>query len=168
MVKWGGARCSLAFVAFRLPPSASWTRATSSRRPPWSLFAIVGVSIIMLTGWAGQVSLGQMAVVGVGAVDRRAGHQRVGPRPRRSPSSSAALAGAVVAVIVGLPALRVRGLFLAVTTLAFAITASNYLLNPKYFAWIPQGPLERPPLFGKLDLEPPRQHVLPVPRRARS
>jgi branched-chain amino acid transport system permease protein len=57
-------------------------------------------------------------------------------------------------LVVGLPALRVRGLFLAVTTLAFTITASAYLLNPEYFGWIPRGRVERPPLFGAIDLEP--------------
>ena len=30
-------------------------------------FAIIGLSLVVLTGWAGQVSLGQMAIVGVGA-----------------------------------------------------------------------------------------------------
>ena len=63
------------------------------------------------------------------------------------------IAGAVVAVVVGLPALRVRGLFLAVTTLAFAITASNYLLNPRYMTWIPPGRINRRTLFGRFDLE---------------
>ena len=38
-----------------------------------------------------------------------------------------AAAGVVAAVVVGLPALRLRGLFLAVTTLAFAVVAADYL-----------------------------------------
>ena len=37
--------------------------------------------------------------------------------------------GAVASVIIGLPALRIRGLFLAVTTLAFAVATSSFLLN---------------------------------------
>ena len=39
----------------------------SSRRPPSWFFAIVGISLVVLTGWAGQVSLGQMGFVAVGA-----------------------------------------------------------------------------------------------------
>ena len=61
--------------------------------------------------------------------------------------------GAAVAVVVGLPALRARGLFLAVTTLAFATTSAYFLLNPTYAGWIPTGRIERPPLFGVIDLE---------------
>jgi branched-chain amino acid transport system permease protein len=117
------------------------------------LFGIIGVSIIMLTGWAGQVTLGQMAVVGVGAVTGALATSEWGLDLSLAVLIGG-LAGSVVAVIIGLPALRVRGMFLAVTTLAFAITASNFLLNPTYFAWIPKGRIERPPLFGKLDLEP--------------
>ena len=30
-------------------------------------FAIIGISLVVLTGWAGQISLGQMAIVGIGA-----------------------------------------------------------------------------------------------------
>jgi branched-chain amino acid transport system permease protein len=63
----------------------------------------------------------------------------------------AGIAGAFAAVVVGLPALRLRGLFLAVTTLAFTIAASNYLLNPQYARWIPLK-VERVPLFGTIDL----------------
>jgi branched-chain amino acid transport system permease protein len=118
------------------------------------VFAMVGVSIMMLTGWAGQVSLGQMGFVGVGAA--------IGALATKQwhldlmvAIPLAGTAGALVAVLVGLPALRVRGLFLAVTTLAFTITASNYLLNPDYpiARWIPTKHLERPPLFGRIDLE---------------
>ena len=41
--------------------------------------------------------------------------------------------GALVAVAIGLPALRIRGLFLAVTTLAFAVALDSYFLNPVNF-----------------------------------
>jgi branched-chain amino acid transport system permease protein len=64
----------------------------------------------------------------------------------------AGLAGAAVAVVVGLPALRLPGLFLAVTTLAFALACSNYLLNRKEQSWIPTDRLARPALFRTFDL----------------
>ena len=38
------------------------------------IFGIVGVSLVVLTGWAGQVSLGQMAFVGIGAAVGGCGH----------------------------------------------------------------------------------------------
>ena len=44
------------------------------------------------------------------------------------------LTGVVAAVIVGLPSLRIQGLYLAVTTLAFGYAVPNYILNGHY--WI--------------------------------
>ncbi|HWD54174.1 MAG TPA: ABC transporter permease [Acidimicrobiales bacterium] len=109
--------------------------------------AIVGCSIVVLTGWSGQVSLGQMsfAAVGgvIGAVALIDWHWDL--------SLTLLLAGAVaaaVAVVVGLPTLRLDGMFAAVTTLAFALAASGYLLVPAEFSWIPQGQLGVPYLFG--------------------
>ena len=58
-------------------------------------------------------------------------------------------------MLVGLPALRVKGLFLAVTTLGFGVTASSWLLNPRFFDWIPTGRIERPDLAGQIDLNSP-------------
>ena len=109
--------------------------------------AIVGCSVVVLTGWSGQVSLGQMsfAAVGgvIGAVALIDWHWDL--------SLALLLAGstaAVVAVVVGLPTLRLDGMFAAVTTLAFALAASGYLLVPAEFSWIPQGQLGVPYLFG--------------------
>ena len=92
------------------------------------IFGIVAASLVVLTGWAGQVSLGQMGFVGVGAfvggalTDHRGWDLAVA-------MLVAGLVGAVAAVIVGYPALRRRGLTLAVSTLAFGLFVSDYLLN---------------------------------------
>jgi branched-chain amino acid transport system permease protein len=64
----------------------------------------------------------------------------------------AGLAGAVAAMAIGLPALRIQGLFLAVVTLAFALATSSYLLNRTYIQWLPTGRIPRVPLFGRIDL----------------
>lgn len=116
-----------------------------------AVFALIGLSILVLTGWAGQVSLGQMSFVAVGAV--------VGAVATDTWSLDlsaalvlAGLAGAAAAVVVGLPALRLPGLYLAVTTLAFALASSNFLLNRKEQSWIPAGRLDRPDLFKTFDL----------------
>ena len=63
----------------------------------------------------------------------------------------AGAAGAVVALVVGLPTLRLDGVFVAVTTLAFGLAASGYLLDRAEFSWIPQGTLGVPYLFGVSD-----------------
>jgi branched-chain amino acid transport system permease protein len=57
-------------------------------------------------------------------------------------------------LLIGLPALRIRGLFLAVTTLAFSLATSSYLLNPHYFKFLPKpsDTVHRFVLFGRIDI----------------
>jgi ABC-type branched-subunit amino acid transport system permease subunit/ABC-type branched-subunit amino acid transport system ATPase component len=91
------------------------------------IFALAAISVTVLVGWAGQLSLGHFAFVGLGAMV-------TGSLVGRGLSFPAALgyamvAGAAAGLLVGAPALRLRGLFLAVTTLAFAIAASNWLFQ---------------------------------------
>ena len=115
------------------------------------VFAVVGVSLVVLTGWAGQVSLGQMGFVAVGAavgswLTTEQGYDlSVGV-------IGAGAAGAAAALVVGLPALRLRGLYLAVVSLAFNVATASYLLKPAYAGWIPDGRVARAELFGVVDL----------------
>lgn len=60
---------------------------------------------------------------------------------------------AAVALVIGLPALRIQGPFLAVTTLAFAVTAATYFLEGRYFPWFIEDRIDRPALWGRLPLE---------------
>ena len=117
-------------------------------------FALIILSITVLTGWAGQVSLGQMGFVAVGAA--------VGAHAIQGWDLDlaltlplAGLVGAAVAVVVGLPAVRLRGLYLAVTTLAFALAVTRYLLNPRFFAWVPSGRVEPGPVLGVWHVDDP-------------
>lgn len=114
-----------------------WTRVVS--------FAICALSLTMLTGWGGQLSLAQFAFVGLGGLTLAAvtaGHDF--PLPLDVADWSVDLpwgvglligtaAGVLVALAIGLPALRVRGLFLAVATLGFAVAASNWLFIQDFF-----------------------------------
>ncbi len=94
------------------------------------IYAVVALSLTMLTGWAGQVSLGQFGLVAVGALV--AVHLGTSvPLPLVMLYGGAVTA--LVAVVVGLPALRMPGLFLAVTTLAFAIFMQNAVLATPCF-----------------------------------
>jgi branched-chain amino acid transport system permease protein len=92
---------------------------------------IVAVSLVILSGWAGQISLGQFGLVGVGAA--------VAGRLAVSWNAdfflvllAAAVAGAIAAVLIGLPALRLPGLYLAVTTLALGAAMQYFFLNRSY------------------------------------
>lgn len=114
------------------------------------IYAMVGISIVMLTGWSGNVSLGHWAFVGVGALLAGKLASQVNPQGFFVTLLLAGVVGAAVAMIIGLPALRIRGLFLGVTTLAFAIVSYSW-----FFQWsilTPEGAIPRPKLLGRLDI----------------
>jgi branched-chain amino acid transport system permease protein len=115
------------------------------------IFVIITLSVVVLTGWAGQVTLGQMAFVAfggaTGAYATQTWHLDLSLGLLIAGST-----GAVVAMLVSIPTLRLRGFFPAVTTFAFAIATSDYLLNPQYFAWVPVDRVARPALFGAFRL----------------
>ncbi|MDQ1726582.1 MAG: hypothetical protein QOK14_627, partial [Frankiaceae bacterium] len=119
-----------------------------------AVYAIVAVSVVVVTGWSGQLSLCQFAFVGIGAVVTYA--LTVRGMSYGWACLYATGAGVVAAIAVGLPALRVRGLFLAVTTLGFAVAAKGWLLpHERLFgtatvAFIPRGEL------GPIDLSSQR------------
>lgn len=94
------------------------------------IFAMVGLSLVVLTGWAGQISLGQFAFVGVGAVTAAKLFIDFGWDFWLT-LIAAGIAGAIVAALVGLPALRVQGLLLAVTSLALAAAAEGYIFQDR-------------------------------------
>jgi ABC-type branched-subunit amino acid transport system ATPase component/ABC-type branched-subunit amino acid transport system permease subunit len=90
-------------------------------------FSIIGLSVVILTGLAGQLTLGQFAVGAVGAVVSFYVSSRTGNFPL-SILYGGLTAGAV-SVILGLPALRIRGLMLTVTTLSFALVMPVFVLS---------------------------------------
>jgi ABC-type branched-subunit amino acid transport system permease subunit len=90
------------------------------------IYAVIALSLTVLTGWAGQVSLGQFGLVAVGALMPAHLGSSV-PLVLLMPFAGAVTA--VVAVLVGLPALRVRGLYLAVSTLAFGLWFMGAVLD---------------------------------------
>ena len=90
-------------------------------------FAITALGITLLTGWAGQISLGHVALLGVGAYSASDALGRGWAIPLVA--LYAGTITALVALPVGLPALRFRGLFLGVTTLGFAVVAPTWLFR---------------------------------------
>ena len=91
-------------------------------------FALVAMSLVLLTGWVGQISLAQGTFVGIGAFVTGLLVREMGiPFPVNLPI--VALVSGGVAGLLGLVALRVRGLYLAVATLIFAWMADAYLFT---------------------------------------
>jgi branched-chain amino acid transport system permease protein len=116
------------------------------------VWAMVGVSLVVLTGWGGQMSLGQFGIAGVAAMV-------AANMVSRWNSDffvvivAAGVVGGLAALLVGLPALRIKGLFLGVTTLALAIALDVYFLNSSNFpSLIPASGVPRPLLLQRFDL----------------
>lgn len=121
----------LLFAAVAVPPllaSDVWNQRISLA----AIYAIIGLSVNVLTGHAGQISLGHQAFVGIGAfmsaflVSRQAIDFPIAV-------VLAAVTGAMLAAVLGLVALRVSGLYLALVTLAFGLTAETTLFNWRAF-----------------------------------
>ena len=125
------------------------------------IYGIIAVSLVVLTGWAGQISLGQFGLVGAGAAASG------GLIANHNIDFFVAIAigigaGVLVAIIIGLPAVRIRALYLAVATLAFGYAMEGYILKKNH--WIgehllPKGfasNVSRPLLYGRIDLEDDR------------
>ncbi len=114
-------------------------------------FGILAVSLVVLSGWGGTVSLGQFALAGAGGI-------LAGDLIQKDNIDLfqclvlAAAAGAVLAGLVGLPALRARGEFLAVSTLALAVCTNSFFFNPTNFNSLIPGNFVRPVLLGHLNL----------------
>ena len=94
-------------------------------------FALVGLSVGLLTGTSGQLSLGQFAYAGIAA----AVSVHVIDRTENFVLGVAlgVAAAAAISAVVGIPALKLRGLGLAVSTLAFALATSAWLLRLDVF-----------------------------------
>ena len=112
-------------------------------------FAIVGLSIGVLTGLGGQLTLGQFAVAAIGAVVSYQVSSRIGNFPLAL--FLAGLGAGLVSVVIGLPALRIRGLMLTVTTLGFALAAPVWLLTQPWMLGDGRDPGRPIGLNGPLD-----------------
>ena len=108
-------------------------------------FAICAMSLSVITGWAGQLSLAQMTFAGFGALLSaafvRGFELDVWVLDVQAPSLPflvaiplAAIVVSAMAVLIGLGALRVRGLQLAVTTFVFAVAAQQYIYRIPVFS----------------------------------
>ena len=118
------------------------------------IYSMIAVSLVVLTGWAGEISLGQVAFVAIGAAVAGGLNVHYGWDLTLT-TLAAACVGGLASVVIGLPALRIRGLFLAVSTMAFALATSSYLLNRDYFGYLPDNLTERVgrnPLLGQADI----------------
>jgi len=108
-------------------------------------FALVMLSLVPLTGYGGQVSLCQMTFAGVGAYAM----VKVGAHGSPLGLVVAVVLASAVGAVVALPALRLRGLYLALSTAAFAVLMDNmFFVSPSVFGFDGSAAVSRPDLFG--------------------
>jgi branched-chain amino acid transport system permease protein len=89
------------------------------------IYSIAGIGLMVLVGFTGQVSLGHAAFLAMGAYTEAYLQQHGWPFAL-SITFSALVAG-LTGIIVGLPALRVKGMYLAIATLAFGFIVEEGL-----------------------------------------
>jgi ABC-type branched-subunit amino acid transport system ATPase component/branched-subunit amino acid ABC-type transport system permease component len=112
--------------------------------------AIAAVSIVILTGWVGQISLAQASFVGISAFIMGIVVRDFGIGFPLSLIISAAIA-ALGAMLLGVVALRVRGLYLAVATLVFAWMADSFLFKTTWLGASGGSSTIPPQSFGSPD-----------------
>ncbi len=123
------AALALALVVFTIPllTTSVWDNIVSLA----AIYGIIGLSVNVITGYAGQISLGHQAFVGIGAfmsafvVQHKFGFVAA--------VVAASAIGAVMALALGLVALRIRGLYMALVTLAFGVMAQDTIFNWRSF-----------------------------------
>jgi ABC-type branched-subunit amino acid transport system ATPase component/ABC-type branched-subunit amino acid transport system permease subunit len=102
------------------------TNSNSVRMTQILSFVIVGFSVGIVTGLGGQLTIGQFGIAAIGSI----ASYEVASRTHDYVLSFlyAGLAAALVMVVLGLFAIRAKGLFITVTTLSFALLVTNWLL----------------------------------------
>jgi len=136
--------------------------------------AVIALSLVLLTGYAGEINLAVLSFGAIGAIVVH--HFGVsgsggGARSTLFGYAAAAVVCALVGALVALPSLRLRGLYLALSTMAFGVFVSNMLLREiterelpllhTRFSIFPSGNLGVPrPKFGPVDLASMRTFLM--------
>jgi ABC-type branched-subunit amino acid transport system ATPase component/ABC-type branched-subunit amino acid transport system permease subunit len=124
------------------------------------VMAVIALSQVVVTGFTGQISFAQLTLAGVGAFSLTRIQQQLHVPFPFAPLLAAVVA-MVIGVVVGLPALRIRGLPVAVTTLALAAALQDlWFDNPNYDGGFAGAPVSDARIFG-LDLGVGSGHSYP-------
>ncbi|RPE73100.1 amino acid/amide ABC transporter membrane protein 2 (HAAT family) [Tibeticola sediminis] len=115
------------------------------------IYGLVGLGLMLLAGYTGLFSLGHAAFLGVGAYTQAVLVNAGWPFPLAL--LSATLLAAAVGVVVGLPALRVRGIYLGMATLAFGFIVEEGLARWESVTGGNKGLAVEPPRIGGWTLD---------------
>ncbi|MEZ2218325.1 branched-chain amino acid ABC transporter permease [Rhizobium sp. RCC_161_2] len=138
---------ALIAIAYLVIPFIGSTYLYEAILVPFLALSLAGVGLNLLTGYAGQVSLGSAAFMAVGAFAAYNFNLRVDGLPLIVSILLAGLCAATVGIVFGLPSLRLKGFYLAVSTLAaqffvqWALTKFSWFSNDSA-----SGVIDAPPL----------------------
>jgi branched-chain amino acid transport system permease protein len=133
---------TVAVIAMFLPLTFSDVHLREAQEIP--ALALIFVSIVAVTGYSGQISLGQAGYAGLGALFFA---KFSNGTPQLFALLIAAIAAGAVGFLTGYPAIRRRGLFLALTTFAVGAFVSRFVFAQPYFTNGAET-VHRPSLFG--------------------
>ncbi len=125
----------LVALAFIVVPMTATPYFFSAILIPFLIFSLAALGLNLLTGYAGQLSLGSAAFMAVGAFSAYNFVLRVPGIPLLAAFIMGGLCAAAVGIVFGLPSLRVRGFYLAASTLAtqffvvWALTKVRWFTN---------------------------------------
>jgi branched-chain amino acid transport system permease protein len=144
-MRWGNGRLALIIVVgaiwpFLLPPSTHFYGVLGA------VYALVALSLVVLAGWTGQISLGHAAFLGLGVY---AGQRLLdGGIPLAVTLPLCGALGAAVSLALGFPSLRLRGVYLTIVTLAFGAACERYLFALEWVRGYRSGIVPRASLLG--------------------
>jgi branched-chain amino acid transport system permease protein len=111
-----------------------------------AVYALVALSLVVLAGWTGQISLGHAAFLGLGVY---AGQRLLhGGVPLVVTLPLVAALGAAVSLALGIPSLRLRGVYLTIVTLAFGAACERYVFVLESVRGYRSGIVPRASLLG--------------------
>jgi branched-chain amino acid transport system permease protein len=111
-----------------------------------AIYALVALSLVVLSGWTGQVSLCQGAFLGIGVyIGQKLLAHGV---PVLVAVLIVAVVGAGTSLLLGVPSLRLRGVYLTIVTLAFAAACEKFVFPLKFIRGFHAQDVPRPSVFG--------------------
>ncbi len=147
---WAAPAAILAF-AYGVVPLIGSSYLFEAILTPFLALSLAAVGLNLLTGYAGQVSLGSAAFMAVGAFAAYNFNLRVAGLPLELSLIFAGFSAAAIGIAFGLPSLRLKGFYLALSTLATQFFVQWALTKFGWFSnYNPSGVIDAPPLtlFG--------------------
>lgn len=139
------------FVAYVVIPFIGSDYLFDALLAPFLALSLAAVGLNILTGYAGQVSLGSAAFMAIGAFATYNFNLRIEGLPILISIALAGLTASAIGIVFGLPSLRLKGFYLAISTLATQFFVQWVLTK---FSWFsnnnPSGVIDAPPIavFG--------------------